>query len=416
MSTHAPIAPSALALTVACAASVQLQAAVVPLPPTDEELEGTAAHWVAMQYAAGNGASWPVGTKFMSSGREWTVDIDMVTGATMYANACGGTHTNLRLEDAVRCSEIHPTHCWGTPDAWRYFTDAREALNATFTGTQWVVPPQLENEAFYQGRAKLVRNVDYKYGHRYVEVYGCFQLIAYVSGVLERLQLSENDPNLWLELILVQPRCFHKEGPVRRWVLHVSELRAWINVAASAAREALGEGPQLLNGLPRARTNDACIDCKARHSCAVLQRATGAFIDFSGAAELVDLPPDAMGQELAMVQDALKRLEARETGLKARVEAFIRGGSRVAFYSVEPGESRLIYRDDADTDELIGMGDTFGINIRKTLTKKDLVVTPTQAVQLGIDPNVMKSYAHRPPAALKLVRDSSIAVSKVFNK
>jgi hypothetical protein len=409
MSTHAPIAPSALALTVACAASVQLQAAVVPLPPTDEELEGTAAHWVAMQYAAGNARVWPAGTKFMSGGREWTVDIDMVTGATMYANACGGPHTNLRLEDAVRCSEIHPEHCYGTPDAWRYFPDAREALNATYNGVQWVVPPEIPRAEFDAGRIKLVRDVDYKFGHRYVEVYGCFQLIAYVSGVLERLQLSEHDPALWLEMVLVQPRCFHKEGPVRRWVIHVSALRAWLNHAASAAREALGPSP-------RAQTNDACIDCKARHACVTLQRANGAYIDFSGAAELVELPPDAMGQELAMVQDALKRLEARETGLKARVEAYIRAGARVPLYSVEPGESRLIYLDNADTDELIGMGDTFGINIRKTLTKKDLVVTPTQAVQLGIDPNVMKSYAHRPPAALKLVRDSSIAVSKVFNK
>lgn len=411
MTTHAPIAPSALALTVACAASVGLQAAIAPLPPTDEELEGTAAHWIAMQYAAGNGANWPVGTKFMSSGREWTVDLDMVLGATMYTRACGGPHGNLRLEDAVRCSEIHPTHCWGTPDAWRFFLDAREAnlLNEGWNGL-----PVEFREAYSAGRAKLVRNVDYKYGHRYVEVYGCYQLIAYASGVLERLQLSENDPDLWLELILVQPRCYHKEGPVRRWVLHVRELRAWINRAASAAREALGEGPQLLNGKPRAQTNDACVDCKARHACVTLQRAVGAYIDFSGAAELVELSPEAMGVELNMVQEAIKRLEARETGLKARAEAMIKAGGRVPLYSVEPGESRLIFKDDANVDELTSMADLFGINIRKTLTKKDLLVTPKQAIDLGIDPEVMKSYAHRPPAALKLVRDSSTAVSKVF--
>lgn len=414
MSAHAPIAPSALALTVACPASVRLQASVTPLPPTDETLEGTAAHWVALQYAAGNGANWPVGLKFTLEGREWTVDIDMVVGATMYANACGGPHNSLRLEETVRCSEIHPTQCWGTPDAWRYFPDAREALNATYNGVQWVVPSEIPRAEFDAGRIKLVRDVDYKYGHRYVEVYGCYQLIAYISGVLERLQLSENDPNLWLEMILVQPRCYHKEGPVRRWVIHVSELRAWINHAASAAQEALGEGPQLLNGLPRARTHDGCIDCSARHACATLQRASGAYIEFSGAAELVNLPPDALGQELALVQDAIKRLEARETGLKAHAEALIKAGARVALYSVQPGESRLVYKNDADTDELIGMGDVFGINLRKTLTKKDLVVTPTQAIQLGVDPNVMKSYAHRPPAALKLTRDSSITVSKVF--
>lgn len=77
------IRPSGLALLVECAASAKLQASVPLLPPTEEELEGEAAHWVAMRYAAGYGRELPVGAKFMSKGREWTVDLDMVTGATM---------------------------------------------------------------------------------------------------------------------------------------------------------------------------------------------------------------------------------------------------------------------------------------------------------------------------------------------
>jgi len=416
MSTHAPIAPSALALTVACAASVGLQASVVPLPPTDEELEGTAAHWIALQYASGYGRNWPVGSKFKSGGRDWEVDLDMVVGSVMYAQACGGVHPNLRLEDAVRVSWIHPTHCYGTPDAWRYFLDAREALTATFNGQQWVVPPELPRADFDAGRIKLVRVADYKYGHRYVEVFGCYQLVGYAAGVMERLGLDLNDPTLWLELILVQPRCYHKDGPVRRWVIQAHELIAYLNHARSAAYEALGEGPQLRDGKPRATTNDACIDCKARHVCKTLQYATGAFIDFSQAAEMVELPPEAMGQELAMVQDAIKRLEARESGLKVRAEAYMRAGAAVAFYHMEAGESRLVYKDDVNVDEFVGLGELCNVEVRKKQTRKDLLVTPTQAIQLGIDPGVMKSYAHRPPAALKLARDNSITARKVFSK
>lgn len=413
---HAPIAPSALALTVACPASVGLQASVIPLPPTDEELEGTAAHWIAMKYAQGYARDWPVGAKFKSGGREWEVDIDMVVGATMYAQACGGLHPNLRLEDAVRISSIHPEHCYGTPDGWRFFRDAREALTATFNGQAWEVPPQLPRAELDAGNVKLVRVIDYKYGHRYVEVFGCYQLVGYASGVLERLGLDIHDPTLWLELIIVQPRCYHREGPVRRWVIPAHELIAYLNIARSRAQEALGLGPQLSNGKPRAITNESCIDCKARHACKTLQYAAFALVEFSGSGEVVDIPAEAMGQELALIDDAIERLEARRTGLAVRAEAYIRNGTPVAFYHMEPGESRLVYKEDADVDELVGMGEVCGVDIRKARTKKDMVVTPTQAIQLGIDAEVMKSYAHRPPAALKLKRDNSTTARKVFSK
>jgi hypothetical protein len=415
-SQHAPIAPSGLTLTVHCPASVGLQASVIPLPPTDEELEGTAAHWIAMQYAAGYAVNWPVGSKFKSGGREWEVDIDMVVGATMYANACGGVHPHLRLEDAVRISRIHPEHCYGTPDAWRYFTDAREALTAVFNGSAWEVPRDFPLDRFNEGKLKLVRVVDFKYGHRYVEVFGNYQLVGYASGVMERLELTDNDPDLWLELVLVQPRCYHRDGPVRRWIIPAHELRAYLNRAASAAREALGEGNTLLDGKPRAITNEHCIDCKARHVCKTLLYGTSAVVQFSTAPEVVELPPEAMGQELAILDDAIELLKARRTGVAARAEAYIRAGTPVAYYHLEPGESRMVYKDDVDVDEFVGFGDLVGVDVRKKQTKKDMLVTPTQAIQLGIDEGAMKSYAHRPPAALKLARDKLITARKVFSK
>jgi hypothetical protein len=58
----------------------------------------------------------------------------------------------------------------------------------------------------------------------------------------------------------------------------------------------------------------------------------------------------------------------------------------------------------------------FGVDIRKPETKKDKLITPTQAIAKGIDELTMHSYAHRPPAALKLTRDSSITAHKVFSK
>lgn len=380
---HAPIAPSSLAMTVECPGSVTLQAQVPEEPETEEAAEGTAAHWIALKYAQGQGAQFPVGAKFHIKGREWTVDLDMVTGAMMYAQAVGGHHSELRLEDPVGIPRIHVDKCYGTPDAWRFLT--------------------------HDPKAKLLRVVDYKYGHRFVEVYDNYQLAAYASGIMHRLGLTDNDPELFLELTLVQPRVYHKEGAVRSWRGPADMLRAVLNIARAAASEALGPNP-------RTRTNEHCLDCRARHVCRTLQFAAQTFIDFSGTPEKVELPPEAMGQEMVLIEEAIDRLKARYTGLAAHAEVYMRAGTPIAFHHMEAGQSRRIYREDVTLDELVGLGDLLGIELRKKQTLKETLVTPTQAVQLGIDESVMSEYSHRPPAALKLARDNSMSARKVFNK
>lgn len=391
MSQHAPISISGLELTVACPASVKLQAAVPPQPETEEEAEGTAAHFVAMRYAQGRARELPVGAKFTVNGREWTVDLDMATGAELYARALGGLHNTLRLEETVKCSRIHPTQCWGTPDAWRYLPD-------------YVFPQGL---GLPEHPVNVVRVGDYKYGHRFVEVFECLQLIGYAAGVMELLGL--HDENVWLEFILVQPRSYHKDGPVRIWRVRADKIRALINICYNAAHEALGDNPT-------ARTSEHCLDCRARHACKTLQQCTQTLVDFSTSAELVQLPPEAMGQELAIIDDALERLKARRTGLAAQAEALLRMGKSIAFYHMEPGQSRLIYKDDVTVDEILGLGELLGLELRKPQNPKDALLTPTQAIQRGVDEEVMKQYSHRPPAGLKLARDNSILARKVFSK
>jgi len=374
---------------------------VPPLPETEEEAEGTFAHWVAMKYAQGHGHDMPVGSKFTHNRREWTIDADMVAGAVMYTRAIGGFHNDLRLEDAVRASRIHREHCWGTPDAWRFFPDARVAWSEC--------PPEISPDMFSRGLVKILRIADYKYGHRYVEVFRNYQTTAYAVGVMERLNLDDLDPNLWIEMCIIQPRCYQAEGPVRWWRVQASDLRGPVNIASSAAHAALDINPI-------ATTNDSCIDCRARHVCKTKQYATGALIDFSTSGELVEMPPEAIGTELAMVQDAIQRLQARETGLAAQAEALMRQGKPISFFHMSPGQSRLTYYDDVNVDEVVGLGDLLNIDLRKPPDRKDLLVTPAQAIKLGVDEVTMNHYAHRPRAALKLTRDNSLTARKVFNR
>lgn len=394
----AVIRPSSLAITMECPASVRLQASVPPPPPSEEDAEGSAAHWVAMRYAAGHGHELPVGAKFQHNGREWEVDLDMQVGARIYMHALEAPHGHLRLEDPVAIPRIHPTLCYGTPDAWRFFPE-------------YVFPEsvRLANPRLPAKPIKLLRVSDYKFGHRFVEVFDNPQLSAYATGVMERLGITDNDPDLWVELMIVQPRSYHREGPVRVWRMEAIDLRPLINQAWNMVQQALLPEPP-------ANTNTHCIDCTARHVCKTLQYAAHAFIDFSTHGEVVELPPEAMGQELVILEEAIKRMEARLTGLKAQAQAYLEQGKPVAFYHMEQGQSRMIYRDDVDVSEVIGMGDLFGIDLRKPQTKKELLVTPRQAIDLGIEEAIIKKYAHRPPAAFKLARDNTITARKVFYK
>lgn len=388
---HARAMPSALALTVACTASLIAQESVPPAPPTEEKAEGTAAHVVAER--AAKGELLPPGATFTSEGRVWTVDIDMHNGAKRYAAALGGYHTNLRLEDAVRITAIHPSDCWGTPDAWRAFEfkewakEVGEVIAGPFVNT---------------GLEHVVRVGDYKYGHRFVDVFENWQLVAYGVGVLERLQLL--DLNVLFEFVLVQPRGYHRDGPVRIWRVRASDIRVMVNHAFNRVAEAFGP-------MSTATTGEHCLDCTARNVCVVFRNTVANIVDYSGRPELMPLDATAMGHELRILDAALQRLEARRTGLAVAVESTIRAGARVPFYEMAPGRSALKWKDGVTPEEIAEFGDLIGMELRKPMA----VMTPTQCVDAGMDEDTIKGeYAERPPAALKLKATNTTAATKAF--
>lgn len=397
---HYPIQPSRLYLTRRCNGHVKLEAIAGPLPDTPEAAEGRAAHWVAMRYAAGYAAELPQGVTFDFEGRQWTVDADMAAGAALYLRAVGGFQRGAQLEITRPISRIHG-QCGGTGDFTWCIRNAMEAYLAC--------PPEFPPDLFWSGTLQVIRGADYKYGFRKVEAFECDQVSAYISGVMQSMGFTERDPTLYFEILIIQPRSYGRDGQVRTWRGHVSQLGRILDECQRAAQAALSDNPQCT-------VNEFCGDCKARHICSTLQYAAGQFIEFSGAAEAVEMQPVAIGTELAMVQDAIERLKARETGLAAKAESYVRQGQVVGNFHMEQGDSRLTYKDNVNVEELIFLGDACGVNLRKEQTKKSLLVTPTQGIQMGIDESVMSAYADRPPAGKKLTRDDPLTVRKVFNR
>lgn len=372
--SHARVMPSKLHLTVPCPGSLQLQEQVEAknelTPTTEEQAEGTLGHLIALKHATGAGAEWPVGRKVKVSDHEFEIDDDMLDGAVMYADEAqpGG-----RFEEAVAIPDVHPTECFGTPDYWRVIIEVY---------------------------LRLLKVIDYKYGHRYVEVFEHYQLIAYAAGIARLLNLALDFP---VTLVIVQPRNY-THGPVREWKTTVGEIyRICAEVIAPRVELALSPNPPTVTGRH-------CLDCQARHVCKTLQTSTASVVDYSGTAEVRDMPDAAVGAELRILKEAIKRLEARYTGLYEHASSLVRTGHAIPHWGMESSEGRWKWKDDAPAQKVADLGDLFGFDLRKPLA----VLTPTQCVKKGIDKEVIDEYAHRPRGALRLVPDDTTRTRKIF--
>lgn len=381
--THSKLAPSSAAIWMQCAASVRMQLPYQDQPPTEESLEGDAAHWVALMTcrcyaepeAFEQGAiNFPAVDDKAPNGVE--VTQEMIDGAEVYADVVG---TVAILETLVTISLIHP-HCFGTPDARR-----REP--------------------------RVLRVFDYKFGHRFVEVFNCWQLIAYVAGLLEEIPRTEWPD--YVELVVVQPRCYTPEGPVRRYTYRTDDLVPLINRMHAQAALAVDE-----SGNPRpdapAVTGHECRDCKARHACTLFQSVAARIVDSAGRADLFELLPAQLGAELTYLDVTMQRLKARREGLAIQAETLLGRGQVVPGFAMESTPGNLSWNDDVSIDEVAMLGTELNV----ALCRDPEPVTPTQAKAIlkrrAIDGALLEAYTHRPRGKMKLVQSTTTRAKKAF--
>lgn len=388
---HAPIAPSSLALTIACQAWLGLSQGLPPEPPTPETMEGDAADWVAKQYAAGNEV--PYGTPIPLPG-DFKVDYDMIHGAKLWAETIGyGAVSGV----PVVAERIHPTACWGEPDGW-----------------------------VWNAIAGVLRLPDYKYGFGLVELFTIdehghlifnWQLLGYFAGLMDTLEL--NDEYVQVEFIIVQPRAYHKDGPVRRYTVSATYLRAQVNEAFNKAHKAYKPLEAMpLGPMPGATTGPHCIHCPARGVCETYQQSTGKVVEYTGRMGRVAMEPGDIGVELGILQYAAQFLRGRISALEAQAEGYLRAGKRVPGFCMEQEGGGYRWNDSVTVQELDAMASTCNLTLRNNITdphsRKSPVVTPTQAIKAGIDEAVIQQYASRTSGSLKLARESTTESRRAF--
>lgn len=373
MTVHAVIAPSSLARIVQCPGSLTLCKPYEDVE-TEASREGVLAHEVAMCFALHGGGQTGTLPKVGDIHEHGRVDAEMIEGAKMYAEALEGFAGNP--EQTINIPRVHPTLCFGTPDFWQYSKNTR-----------------------------TLRITDYKYGHGYVEVFENYQLIAYAAGILDKLAAEGVliEFETIVEFMIVQPRCYSADSPVRTWTTSAPNLRALINLAHNRVAEALGPDPACVTG-------PECLHCDARANCDTANRAGAALVQFAGRAEALAQNGAEMGVRLNLINAAIVMLKAVGSGLEEQIIATLRKGGTVPFFKVDYSKPRETWAKSVAEVKLLGQ--LSGV----VLVKDDFDLTPKQAVKAGIDRAVIDKYAFTPNGAAKLVPDSLVKSAKVFSR
>ena len=356
---HAVLTPSSAARWDQCSGSVKLEA-LYPQEETEKSREGVLAHAVCAALLQGSNA--PAGAT-----------DEMLDGADLYVDEIHKHVDNgipLLVESKVDCGYIDP-NCWGTPDAWAV------------------------------DRAAGVLYVwDYKFGHRHVEVFENWQLIAYAAGILEVAGLSKGANIHTVNLTVVQPRSYHHDGPVRSWKIRVDELQGYFVKLSMRAKAAMRPDAPTSTGRE-------CGDCSARHACPTLQSAAYSAVERAGENVTFDMPPEALGRELAVMRSAAEILEARISGLENEVLGNIKRGVAVRGWATEQGTGREKW--SRPIEEILALGEMMGVAV-----SKPGAITPKQAVKAGLPAAVVAGYTETPKGEIKLIRDNGSFTRKIF--
>ena len=330
--------------------------------------EGTAAHWAASEQLCGRGT--PEG---MTAPNGVIITAEIRAYVADYVDAVQALGGQGHVEELIGIPGVHST-LKGTPDHWVYDPDA-----------------------------KLLTVDDLKYGWVIVEPYENWQMICYALGALTTLSPIPDFKNMNFRLRITQPRPFHRNGPVREWLLSYSELFSYIIDLQAAATEALGPDPTVTAG-------KHCKYCTARHSCPSADQAALMAIDITESAELDRLPDERLGLAIDVLRRAQEAIKFRLTGLEQRAISTIQQGGHIDGWTTEHGGAHRAW--DKPVAEVFAMGDLLGIELRAEAKP----ITPTQAKKKGLTPDLWAAYSYSPPGKLKLKHVSDTLAGKAFGK
>jgi len=343
-----------------------------PDEPSEDAAAGTASHEAGAKMIALNRLNARQVGDTASNGV--VITPEMLEGAQLYASDVletkfiQGAPISYGIEKRIKAPSVHELS-EGTPDMWLYNSGTKDLY-------LW----------------------DYKFGYLVVEAFENWQGINYAAGTIDELGLDGQ--SITIHIRIVQPRGFHRDGPIREWTLKSFDLQGYVNTLAINARTALGPDATL-------HTGSHCRYCQARHACpAALSSGMGMY-EMSAAPIPVDLSPEALGVQLTITTRATEQLKAIQSGLEEQVKVLQKSGVVVPGWGLESTYGNKTWA--RPVGEVFALGELFGKDLRQ-----NKAITPNQAIKLGIDEAVIKAYSACKRTGVKLVQDKGNKAKQIF--
>lgn len=366
--------PSSAARRMACPGSRALEAQC-PDPETDNRNEGKLAHKTAAWYLKTGGPDISESHFEISQSSS-----EMISGAKLYAVYIDETwmksklsfpRTRINIEEKIEINIFIPTT--GTPDSW-FIND---------TG---------------------LHIFEYKYGRTFIDAFENWQMIAYAFGIFDKLSFTRPfNPLLNVNFHVIQPRNYHKDGPIRKWEIPADKLAFYFDRIIKSEHLSMQPDAPLYTG-------EHCINCRARGSCPTLKGSADASAAIATIGGIKDPTPSQVGEELQMLQRARGILDARIMGLEEIATRTLKQGHQVPGFVLERSNGRAVWT--ATPGDLKALGELFGIELFKAAEP----ITPHQARAAGIPEKLIDQYSERTPGALKLVPENLNNIRRIFDK
>lgn len=347
---HSALGASGAERWLNCAGSVELLKRLGK-PTSDEEdfqVEGTAAHEIASICLEEGSDAWEkIGLTI--NGIE--VTSEMTVAVQVYLDQCrkfigeGRVHG---IEHRFHRPDLHELY-FGTSDFWSY-NPVEAVLNVT----------------------------DYKHGIGIpVDVVGNDQIRYYAYGLLDMFP----DARL-IQLWIVQPRGFHPDGPVRRWVITAEELCEWAESTLLSAMNEIEMNGDLQAG-------PWCRFCPAKLLCPVLTGMFGAAMR-ADIREAVNINDNTLGVQFQAVQGVKFYIKALEKEVFNRLNS----GHEIEGIKLVNQKANRVWKEGAA--EKIA-AEAFA---DKVYTKPELL-GPAEIEKLGADAkSFVKTWAYTPQKGL----------------
>jgi len=341
---HSPWGASQAHRWMECPGSIRLGRGMPDIPSSHYAKEGQCAHHVAELCLAdgrGNAVDY-IGREF--EGVE--VTEEMAEAVQTYINV-------VRADKATLGGKLIVEHKFD-------LTQLHEGLYGT-------------NDAMlFAEREPVLFVYDYKHGAGVpVDVTDNPQLRYYGLGGVLTMKLPKIE---WVELVIVQPRCNHIDGPVRRERIRLVDLVEWATeLVAAIKRTMLPDAPL--------KAGEHCKWCKASVECPELRSVAErvAQVDFAA----FKAPPAPETINISQLLQVLARADVVEQWLndvRAHAEKMLESGINLPGWKLAAKRATRKYKLPED-DIRKALIEDFGLEEREILTEPELK-SPAQIEKL----------------------------------